>query len=79
MQGLGFRYTVQAADRDDDGISVVADAIRLVFEKFRELGSSRQVYLWFLAAGLSLPVVRIRVRIASVLTKKQGLEVGHDL
>ena len=36
----------------------VADAIRLVFEKFRELGSSRQVYLWFLAAGLSLPVVR---------------------
>ena len=36
----------------------VAGAIRLVFEKFRELGSSRQVYLWFLAAGLSLPVVR---------------------
>ena len=36
----------------------VADAIRLVFEKFRELGSSRQVYLWFLAGGLSLPVVR---------------------
>ena len=36
----------------------VAGAIRLVFEKFRELRSSRQVYLWFLAAGLSLPVVR---------------------
>ena len=36
----------------------MAGAIRLVFEKFRELGSSRQVYLWFLAAGLSLPVVR---------------------
>ena len=29
VQGLGFRYTVQAADRDDDGISVAADAIRL--------------------------------------------------
>ena len=36
----------------------VAGAVRLVFEKFRELGSSRQVFLWFLAAGLSLPVVR---------------------
>ena len=36
----------------------VAGVIRLVFEKFRELGSSRQLYLWFLAAGLSLPVVR---------------------
>ena len=36
----------------------VAGAIRLVFEKFRELASWRQVYLWFLAAGLSLPVVR---------------------
>ena len=36
----------------------VAGPIRLVFEKFRDLGSSRQVYLWFLAAGLSLPVVR---------------------
>ena len=36
----------------------VAGAIRLVFEKFQELGSVRQAYLWFLAAGLSLPVVR---------------------
>lgn len=36
----------------------VAGAIRLVFEKFRELGSCRQVYLWFLHSGLSLPVVR---------------------
>ena len=36
----------------------VVGAIRLVFEKFHELGSVRQAYLWFLAAGLSLPVVR---------------------
>ncbi|MCY4550197.1 MAG: recombinase family protein [Defluviicoccus sp.] len=36
----------------------VADAIRLVFNKFQELGSCRQVYLSFLDSGLSLPVVR---------------------
>ena len=36
----------------------VAGAIQLVFEKFRELGSGRQVHLWFLDSGLSLPVVR---------------------
>ena len=36
----------------------VAGAIRLVFEKFQELGSGRQVHLWFLDSGLSLPVVR---------------------
>ena len=36
----------------------MAGAIRLVFEKFQELGSVRQTYLWLLAAGLSLPVVR---------------------
>ena len=36
----------------------VAGAIRLVFEKFRELGSGRQVHLWFLDSGVRLPVVR---------------------
>lgn len=36
----------------------VADAIRLVFRKFGELGSARQVMLWLQDAGLKLPVVR---------------------
>ena len=36
----------------------VVGAVRLVFEKFRALGSCRQVYLWFVDSGLSLPVVR---------------------
>ena len=36
----------------------VSDTIRLVFEKFLELASCRQVYLWFLDSGLSLPVAR---------------------
>ncbi|WP_341992886.1 recombinase family protein [Azorhizobium sp. AG788] len=36
----------------------VAGAIRMLFSKFRELGSARQVFLWARAAELSLPVVR---------------------
>jgi hypothetical protein len=35
----------------------VAEAIRLVFAKFRELGSARQVFLWLRSAGVNLPVV----------------------
>ena len=35
----------------------VGDAIRLLFAKFRELGSARQVFLWAREAGLRLPVV----------------------
>ena len=36
----------------------VASAIRSVFEKFRELGSVRQVMLWAHDAGILLPVTR---------------------
>ena len=54
----------------------VAGAIRLVFEKFRELGSSRQVYLWFLAAGLSLPVVQ-RNAVAAPYRVARG-RLPHD-
>lgn len=36
----------------------VADAIRLVFGKFRDLGSARQVLLWAQDAALKLPVTR---------------------
>ncbi len=35
----------------------VADAIRLVFAKFRELGSAPQVFLWLRSAGIRMPVV----------------------
>src|SRR6478736_598878 len=36
----------------------VQDAIQLVFAKFQELGSARQVFLWLRDAALRLPVVR---------------------
>jgi len=48
---------------EDDRIEIdpderVQDAIRLLFDRFRELGSARQVFLWVRAAALQLPVVR---------------------
>ncbi len=36
----------------------VAETIRLVFSKFHELGSARQVFLWTMQAGVKLPVYR---------------------
>jgi hypothetical protein len=35
----------------------VADTIRLVFAKFRELGSARQVFLWLRSADIKMPIV----------------------
>lgn len=36
----------------------VCESIRMVFRKFRELGSARQVLLWVVQAQLQLPVMR---------------------
>jgi len=36
----------------------VCEAIRIVFRKFRELGSARQVLMWAVQAELQLPVMR---------------------
>lgn len=48
---------------EDDRIEMEPDervqqAIRLIFAKFRELGSGRQVFLWLRAADIHLPVVQ---------------------
>jgi DNA invertase Pin-like site-specific DNA recombinase len=36
----------------------IREAVQLVFRKFRELGSVRQVFLWIRQAAISLPVIR---------------------
>jgi DNA invertase Pin-like site-specific DNA recombinase len=46
---------------DDDRCEITSDrriqqAIRLVFQKFRELGSIRQVHIWFVREKIELPV-----------------------
>ena len=45
----------------------VANAIRMLFRKFRELGSARQVFLWARSAGLSLPVVQRNLSACRIL------------
>ena len=57
----------------------VAGAIRLVFEKFRELGSCRQVYLWFLHSGLSLPVVRRNVGARHIEWRPAAYHTVHQV
>ena len=54
-------------ERDPD--EHVADAIRLVFAKFRELGSARQVFLWLRSAGIRMPVVLRNVDVCKLVWK----------
>ncbi len=45
----------------------VQNAIRTVFSKFDELGTARQVFVWFLENGLTFPVRRLTPRIHPVV------------
>ena len=47
----------------------VAEAIRLVFAKFRELGSARQVFLWLRSADIKMPVVVRNVDVCKLAWK----------
>lgn len=47
----------------------VAEALRTVFEKFDELGTARQVWLWWQDQGLKFPVRRIEGRTHPVVWK----------
>ena len=44
----------------------VADTIRLLFRKFREFGSARQVFLWARQVALKLPVVRRNLAVCRI-------------
>jgi len=41
----------------------------MVFAKFRELGSARQVFLWFRAAEIKMPIVRRNIDVYKVVWK----------
>jgi len=47
----------------------VADTIRLVFAKFRELGSARQVFLWLRSADIKMPIVLRNVDVCKLAWK----------
>ena len=47
----------------------VSELIRLVFAKFRELGSARQVFLWLRTANIKMPVVLRNVEICKIAWK----------
>jgi hypothetical protein len=47
----------------------VQEAVQLVFTKFRELGSARQVFLWLRDADIKMPVVRRNVEVYKLIWK----------
>jgi DNA invertase Pin-like site-specific DNA recombinase len=47
----------------------VVGAIRLVFAKFRELGSARQTFLWLRSADIKMPIVLRNVEICKLAWK----------
>ena len=54
----------------------VAETIRLVFAKFRELGSARQVFLWLRAAAIRMPVVVRNIDVYKLIWKAPATTVS---
>jgi DNA invertase Pin-like site-specific DNA recombinase len=54
----------------------VQQAVRLVFDKFRELGSARQTLMWFLGHGLELPV---RTALGETVWKRPSYGTVHRI
>jgi DNA invertase Pin-like site-specific DNA recombinase len=64
----GFCWS-EAGKIEIDPDEHVAETIHLVFAKFRELGSARQVFLWLRQAGLKMPVVLRNVDVYKLVWK----------
>jgi len=64
----GFCWS-EAGKIEIDPDEHVVETIRLVFAKFRELGSARQVFLWLRQAGLKMPVVLRNVEVQKLVWK----------
>lgn len=64
----GFCWS-EAGKIEIDPDEHVSEAIRLVFAKFRELGSGRQVFLWLRSAGIKMPVVLRNVEVCKIVWK----------
>jgi hypothetical protein len=64
----GFCWS-EAGKIEIDPDERVVRAIRLVFTKFRKLGSPRQVFLWLRSADLKMPVVLRNVEVAKLVWK----------
>ena len=56
----------------------VRDAIALVFRKFAEFGSGRQVHLWFRQEGIDLPAVQHGAQGREVIWKPAGLQLHQE-
>lgn len=72
---------------EDDRIEMdpderVQQAIRLIFAKFRELGSVRQVFLWLRASEIQLPVVQRNGALRKITWRKPAyhsvMQVLHN-
>jgi DNA invertase Pin-like site-specific DNA recombinase len=66
----GFCWS-EAGKIEIDPDEHVQEAVRMMFAKFRELGSARQVFLWFRAAEIKMPVVRRNVDVTKIVWKSR--------
>ncbi len=68
MLPSGFSWS-EAGKIDLDPDEHVVEMVRLVFAKFRQLGSARQVFLWLRSADLKMPVVLRNIDVYKLIWK----------
>ena len=59
----------EAGKIEIDADEHVVDTVKLVFAKFRELGSARQVFLWLRSADIKMPVVLRNIDVYKLIWK----------